>query len=338
LLNEPIEYRPDCNPSRIVHHEEIAVPVFTLPGNHDVRVHGYSLPAMGYYKYFGMTYIEALLYKDPIKLSTERALVVDKYCLKPYYQHINPFDDYFIRFGNRFFIMLNSGADSFLNIKSLLMANPGCVGLKDTQIAFIHRVFATCSSTCGDSSTGFFVSHSPILNPSVKGALWKALRSMFNGKKYVPPEFYKESNLKERGRTDTNITDDLNFDIGTISKNRERILKFLYKNRLTAISGHTHMQREFRFRLCGAENVCDPLDMDELVRKHLLEITWDDYTDNEKPAFVQDNRPFIFHTPSLGIRRLDEKREYGAFRMISLLGDRLEDIQVRHLSSLANDF
>jgi hypothetical protein len=337
LLNEPIEYRPGCNPTKIVHHEEIAVPVFTLPGNHDVRVHGYPLPAMGYYKYFGMTYFEAMLYKDPVKLPTEKALVLDKYCLKPYYQHINPFDDYFIQFGNRLLIMLNSGSDSFLNIKSLLMANPGCVGFKDTQLAFARRVLETCAPSCGDGSTGFLVSHSPILNPTAKGALWKSIMGAFGGKKYSPPEYYKESNLKARGRADTNIVDDLNFDIGTISRNRDQILKFLFKHRLTAISGHTHLQREFRFKLCGKGNECDPMAMDELVRKRLLEISWDDYTDNESPTFLQENRPFVLHTPSLGIRRLDEEREYGAFRMITFLGDRLEDIQVRHLSSLGSD-
>ncbi len=338
LLNEPIQYRPDCNPTKIVRHEEIAVPVFTLPGNHDVRVHGYPLPAMGYYKYFGMTYFEALLYKDPVKLPTEKALVLDKYCLKPYYQHINPFDDYFIRFGNRLFLMLNSGSDSFLNLKSLLMANPGCVGFKNTQLTFARRVLEACAPSFGDGSTGFFVAHSPILNPSIKGALWKSIKRALGGKKYAPPEYYKETSLKARGRADTNIVDELDFDIGTISKNREQILKFLFKHRLTAISGHTHMQREFHFRMCGKGNECDSIDLDELVKKRLLEITWDDYTENESPAFMQENRPFVLHTPSLGIRRLDEKREYGAFRMITFLGDRLEDIQVRHLSSLGNDF
>ncbi len=78
--------------------------------------------------------------------------------------------------------------------------------------------------------------------------------------------------------------------------------------------------------------------MDDLVKKDLLEITWDDYTVNETPAFIQENRPFVLHTPSLGIRRLEESREYGAFRMITFLGDRLENIEVRHLSSLGNDF
>ncbi|MEX2719576.1 MAG: metallophosphoesterase [Candidatus Sigynarchaeum springense] len=337
LLNLPIAYRHGCEPTKIVRHEEIAVPVFTLPGNHDVRVHGYPLTAMGYYKYFGLTRFEAMLYKDPVKLSAEKALVIDKYCLKPYYQHINPFDDYFVKLGNRLFIMLNSGADSFLNIKSLLMANPGCVGLKDTQLTFTRRVLESCTS-CHDGSTSFLVLHSPILNPALKGALWKSVQGILRGKKHAPPEYYKVASLKAHGRTDMNVVHDLDFGIGTISKNRDQILKLLYKHRMTALCGHTHLQREFRFGFKAKEDELAPLAMDEILKKRLLEITWDDFTDNEPPSFVQDNRPFVLQTPSLGIRRQEEKREYGAFREIVFLGDKLEGIQVRYLSRLGNEF
>ncbi|MBN2151569.1 MAG: metallophosphoesterase [Candidatus Lokiarchaeota archaeon] len=338
MLNLPVEYRAGCEPTKIVRHEELAVPVFTLPGNHDLRVHGYPLPAMNYYKYFGLTRFEAMLYKDPVKLSVEKSLAIDKYCLKPYYQHINPFDDYYVKLGDRLFIMLNSGADSFLNIKSLLMANPGCVGFKDTQLTFCRRVLEACAPACGDGSTSLFVSHSPILNPALRGAIWKSIQSALRGKKYAPPESYKEANLRAHGRADTNVVYDLDFGIGTISRNRDQVLKFLFKHRMTALCGHTHLQREFRFRFTGKPEEMEPMGMDDILKKKLLEIRWDDYTDNESPAFVQENRPFVLQTPSLGIRRQEEKRDFGAFREVTFLGDRLEGIQVRYLSRLGNEF
>ncbi|NMC06554.1 MAG: hypothetical protein GYA24_15160 [Candidatus Lokiarchaeota archaeon] len=338
LLNLPIIYRHGCEPTRIVLHEEIAVPVFTLPGNHDFRVHAYPLTAMGYYKYFGMTYFEAMLYHDPVKLSTEKALVIDKYCLKPYYQFINPFDDYAIKLGTRFFIMLNSGGDSFLNIKSLLMANPGCVGFKNTQIAFARNAVKMLSPANHDGAAPFLVSHSPVLNPALKGALWKSILSAIGLKRFGPPEQYKAGNLEEHGRGDaTNIINDLDFDIGTISKNRDTILKFLFKHKMMMLCGHTHLTREFRFRFHGPPEQYEPASLDDLARAGAMEITWDDFSETSTAPAMQEQAPFVLHTPSLGIRRLDEEREYGAFRMISLLGERLDAIRVRYLSRSGND-
>lgn len=336
LLNQPIEYRPDCQPKNIVYHEEIAVPIFTITGNHDVRVNGYALTATKFYRYFGMTALEAKLYSDPVKTSEIKALHLDKYCLKPYYQYINPFDDYFLKFGDRLFIFLNSGSDSFLSVKSLIMANPASTGFKNTQIRFATNVLNRYAIE-NDGRKVFFISHGPLLNPAFKRAIIQNKFRRMLPRRWLLPEFYKESNLKRFGVTNGDIGKRLDFFFGTITKNWISIMRLMQKHRMISLHGHTHLLREFHFNLCGEENACVNEDLEEVKKKTPISIYWDDYTSMKKPSFIEDQRPFVLQTPSLGIRRLDEDKLFGAFRKISLQGDQLEEIDVHYVSEHDED-
>jgi len=335
LLNQPIEYRPDCTPKNIVFHEEIAVPIFTLTGNHDVRVNGYPLTATKFYQYFGMTKLEAKLYSDPVKTSEIKALHIDKYCLRPYYQYINPFDDYFLKFGDQLFIFLNSGSDALLSVKSLIMSNPASVGFKNTQIKFAKNVISKIALPINGRM--FFVSHGPILNPAFKRALLQNKLGRLLPQKWITPNFYKESSLARFGISNHDVSKKLNFTYGTITKNWGRALKLLHDHRMIALHGHTHLFREFHFSSCDHTKDCELEDLEEIKKKNPFAIYWDDYSIFKDAKFFDDDRPFDLQTPSLGIRRLEEEKKFGAFRKISLQGNQLAEIDVHYVSDLDED-
>jgi hypothetical protein len=330
LLNESIEYRPSCKPKNIVVHEEIAVPIFTVTGNHDVRVNGYPLTATKYYRFFGMTDLEAKLYSDPVKLSEIKSLRIDKYSLQPYYQYINPFDDYFLKLGDRLFIFLNSGSDNFLSVKSLIMANPASVGFKKTQLQFATNVLSKIVMPAG--ARYFFVSHCPILNPAFKRALLQNKLGRFLPEKWTKPNFYKESSLARFGISNHDVSKNLSFTYGTITKNWGRFMKLLHDYRMIALHGHTHMLREFHFNMCKDGKACDIEELEEIKKKNPFAIYWDDYSTLKEAKFFEDNRPFDIQTPSLGLRRLDEEKKFGAFRKITLQGNELVEIKVHYVS------
>nr|MDO8113121.1 metallophosphoesterase family protein [Candidatus Sigynarchaeota archaeon] len=333
LLNEPLDSRPGPL-KKVIYHEEISVPVFTLTGNHDVRLNSYPLSAVGYYKYFGLTYIEAKLYSDPVQKAAMKAIAIDKYSLKSYYQFINPFDDYYVKLGNRLLLVLNSGSDSFINLKSLLMANPGGVGFRSTQVSFAEHIAEKFLVPGDDELRCFFISHHPIVNPALKlkRAMYLSIFRKFLPKKWIEPEYYKESNLDLHGIKDHDIIPVLSIDNGTISKGMTQILALISRFRLIALMGHTHLLREFRLSSGDGKISGEHVEKPHSALDGAFKIFWDDYTSTNNAEFIQKNRPFILQTPSLGLRRLDENQRFGAFRKITVSGPNLEEIQVMHVS------
>jgi hypothetical protein len=378
LLHDPIVYRPGCTPIEIVNFEELAVPLFTITGNHDVRLHGYPLTALGYYKYFGMNYLEAILYKDERRLSSHKSIIIDKYCLKPYYQFINPFDDYFVELGkNYLLILLNTGADRLLSVKSLLMANPGCVGFKDTQMnlataSISHRGSSSVGSEgfggprdessehededaeandinvshslsdgnldLADSGCVLFFSHAPVLNPPKPSSGSNTILHRLMPKRWRQPDEYKESALKARGIENTDISGEFDFAFGTITRNHGPTLQLLQgRNPMMAFAGHTHMLRELRFQIRDRGENVQGSELKELGHDKRIQIRWDDYSNKQPASSIQDNRPFAFQTPSLGISRMNVRDRFGPFRKISLLGTTLDEVDVHYVSDRTDD-
>ena len=164
LLNNSNSSDCQTNSSRRVSQEELTVPIFTLTGNHEQRINGYSMDLN--YHNFGISKTEAKLFQKSDKQSTFKSLVVDKMCLMPYYQFINPFDDYFVNFGSNCFIMLNSGSEAYSDIRSSVFRHPSCKGFSDKQMAFVKNVGEKIIENKNNIGVNFLLSHAPIINPA----------------------------------------------------------------------------------------------------------------------------------------------------------------------------
>ena len=89
--------------------------------------------------------------------------------------------------------------------------------------------------------------------------------------------------------------------------------------------GHTHRNREIRYVFSERKQI--------KKKENPFSIFWDDYSSKYPAEFIQNNPPFIFQTPSLGIAR-EKDRNWGAFRLIEIRKNKIANIQVKYLSRL----
>jgi predicted phosphodiesterase len=331
ILNKPIELRPDCDAIGVHAQQEIALPIFTLTGNHDVRVHGYPITSLGNYRKFRLTLLEANKYSDPFKQHRHKSLTIDKYCLGPYYQHINPYDDYFLNLGSNSFLFLNSGSDSFLDLKSLLMASPSAVGFSKKQYKFAFNVAKRFMKEYSDNTNNFLISHAPILNPQLKNPLFRKIAEILKLKKWVSPEIFKETSLRRRGVKEPRADNKLDFTFGTITHNWLETLALMYRYQMIALGGHTHNNREFRYIFCGKDSECSIKNPE--ITEIPFAIYWDNYTKTKSSEYLQKNKPFVLQTPSLGISDSWETK-WGGFRIIEIKDNKILSLSRNFVSDL----
>ena len=336
LLNDPLPLRTDVPATNIFQGEEMACPIYTVTGNHDVRVYGYPLSAStGIYRNFGISLLEAARYTDPFKKSQMKALVIDKYCLKPYYQYINPFDDYVLKFGPHTLFLLNSGSDTVLDLQSILMGNPSSLGFSKKQMKFFkNSIKKFGSKNINDIGSGFrfLVCHAPILNPVTKNPMIRKLLQMIKIRKLQPPEMFKERNLKRRDLPGNTAVKNLDFSFGTISRHRLDTLALMLTHRMIGLHGHTHQKREFRFVFSRKQSK---------IKRKSGEITndpfvvyWDDYSGDYSEEFWNANLPLILQTPSISIGRYEDRSKPGTFRCIQITENKLTSIRLKNLDDL----
>ena len=326
LLNFPSPQRGLIEYMNIYPQEELTVPIFTLPGNHDVRIYSYPLNSSKLYRHFGLNMMEANLYSDPLKKRRWQSLTIDKYSLQPYYQHINPFDDYFLEFGSNKFVLMNTRADSFLNLRNLLMANPNSKGFSDRQAIFMKNVGQKLISHNENDFTGnfFLISHAPLLNPIIKKSWKRKISEYLHKEDIFHIDEYKERRLAENGFNCLRSDPFLDFDYGVIKNNRVESLSLMLKYKMINLAGHTHLQNEFRFVI--SEN--------DVSGSQPFAIYWDDYTKLYPESFLNSRKPLVFQTPSLGIGRAETITKQGAFRLIHMENDLTVSNKVYYLSHI----
>lgn len=94
MLNRVIEPKPGTELTGIEPNEELLVPFFCIPGNHDYRVTHYSLTSLGIYKKLRLKGYEAWNYSDGNPALAP--LLVTKDALQGYYQNVNPYHDFYL--------------------------------------------------------------------------------------------------------------------------------------------------------------------------------------------------------------------------------------------------
>jgi hypothetical protein len=194
LLNLPQKKR-----AGMVKGEELLCPVFTIPGNHDYRPFHYDLRWAGMYRKIGLRLEEALALNDKLLAIPISAITKSKKALRAYFSEINPSLDFSLKLGKNNFIFLNSGSDSWKNLRDLLTGHPSVTGLKDRQIIYLENLI---NHKIKHGENTFLFVHGPPINPTKKIGFLKRLRhSLTRRIKYKIDEF-KETILHKLGIMD----------------------------------------------------------------------------------------------------------------------------------------
>ncbi len=338
LLNLPIPLREDIEPNFQVSSEELQFPILTCTGNHDVRVFGYPLTSLNIFRKLGFTQVEALMYEDPFKRRKFRALSTDRYTLRPYYQFINPFDDYFASFGQKIFIFLNSGGDSLFSFRKVLMGDPDSIGFSDKQLNLVKNVSRKLNPIDFDYPENlnhqiFLLTHAPIANPMIRKVFRRKFAQIFRNRAFFERERYKAHNLRRITKGDGKGNPYLHFDHGVISRNRIEFIKFMTENKVINISGHTHRSHEIQIKYKPQYSKTDENDM-EKIDDAAFSFYWDDFSSlpEYSPEFVQKNPPFVIQTPSLGINRNWDDIHRGAFRIYEIEENKITKLGLNFVS------
>ncbi|MFW9882579.1 MAG: metallophosphoesterase, partial [Candidatus Thorarchaeota archaeon] len=136
ILNFPLKEKY----KGVVRGEELNCPIFTTIGNHDYRPFPYDLTWAEMYKKIGLNASEAIALNEMFSASPITALTKTSSALKGYISEINSSLDFSIMLGNNLFIILNTGADSFKNIRDLITGHPSVTGVSYKQILYLENL------------------------------------------------------------------------------------------------------------------------------------------------------------------------------------------------------
>jgi len=315
----------------VIKGEEILCPIFTIPGNHDYRPYHYDLRWGGLYKKIGLNNNEALALNDKYLANPITAITKSFRSLKGYIYEVNPSLDYFLKLGQNNFIFLNSGSDSFKNLRDLISGKPSVTGLSTKQITFLLRLKNT---QLNRGETTFLFLHGPPINPKKSISLLKRVGKMIS-KDQVLTEIsqFKESVFQKLGLTKAKarIDEEFNVQFGTISSHWEDLIDFCKNNIILTLSGHTHELKEFRLGTSKANG--KETSESEIEQYQPIPIYYDLYSEiytNAKD--IENNGPFIVQTPALGLGGYHNPKLVGGFREIHIKNRKLDSFKVKFIN------
>lgn len=344
--------------------EEILVPIYTIPGNHDYR--GHSYPPKFCREMFGFKKEEMDLYPSS-KLSYFRAISANIKYLRGYFQFINPDLNFAKKFGNTHLIFLDSDKDSLIDLFDLLKGSPSTRGLRKKQLKWLKNY---CNREVKKTDNVILFSHAPPLNPPKIDILRKRLIELFpemaeeNEKTDSPKltiNLLKEYNLIDKF-DDPRIDTLVNLKFGTIVRNWEEILEFcldckshgINKRVNLVCSGHSHKNLEFRIQTLQGREIQNTAYI-EILPFHKIDIPCAVYLGNysleyaaeidylkqlEKEAqirrladhnLITNLYPFLCITTALGPRSLREYSNLQGFRTIRITENRIDDFRTQPL-------
>ncbi|MFX0044137.1 MAG: metallophosphoesterase family protein [Candidatus Hodarchaeota archaeon] len=312
--------------------EELLCPIITTIGNHDYRPYPYDLTWAEMYKKIGLNAAEAIALNEMFSASPISALTKSPFALKGYSSEINPFNDFYFMLGNNMFIFLNSGADSFKNIRDLLTGHPSVTGLSGRQIQFLENLI---NLKLRESSNTFLFLHGPPINTGTKHyslQLFGKKGSKILKKKLVD---FKESFLKKLGKPLSMARIDQSFNVkyGCISSNWEKLIKFCKDYCILTLSGHTHTLREFRLEEPKEKSYvydAPPFKLKKI--ENPAAIFYDIYSEMHTTSeIIEMNKPYIVQTPALGLGGYKNPKTAGAYREIIVKNGKLSSFRVYYI-------
>ncbi|MFW9946419.1 MAG: metallophosphoesterase family protein [Candidatus Odinarchaeota archaeon] len=319
--------------------QELICPIFTLPGNHDFRPYHYDLRWGGLYRKIGLNADEALALNDKLLANPISSITKSFMALKGYLLEFNPSLDYSIKFGTHQFIFLNSGSDSFKNVRDFLMGRPSVTGLSNRQIKYLENLI---NSQKSDRDNTYLFLHGPPLNPRKSASIFKKF-----GQKDIFKEFidnvdeFKETVIKKLGKQLSFARIDGKFDVkfGTISSNWEKLIEFCKNHCILTLTGHTHELNEFRLGDPKGERskvfTAPPFSLKKL--ENPAAVYYDLYSElYTNPKEIAQNAPFVVQTPALGLGGYHSNKLVGCYREIEIIKNKLSSFKVNFIRRKIN--
>lgn len=312
--------------------KELLCPIFTTVGNHDYRPYSYDLTWGEMYKKIGLNAAEALALNELFSSSPITAIMKSTSALKGYLSEINPSLDFSLILGDNNFIFLNSGSDSFKNIRDLVRGHPSVTGLTGKQIKYLENLI---NHKIKEKSNTFLFLHGPPINTGGE----KLSINIFEkkGRRFLKEkiEEYRESLLHKLGQPTSNARLDRHFNVkyGTVSSNWEKIIKFCKDYSTLVLAGHTHMQREFRLE--DPETKTRVYDSPPFSLKKIenpAAVYYDNYSELYSDAeSIEKHGPFVVQTPALGLGGYKNPETAGAYREVIIKEGKLHSFKVKYI-------
>jgi hypothetical protein len=285
------------------------------------------------YTKIGLNAAEAIALNELFSASPISALVKSTMALKGYLSEINPSFNFSLVLGKNNLIFLNTGSDSFKNVRDLITGHPSVTGVVGKQITYLENII---NNKLQENSNVFLFLHGPPINTGEKKISIKLFEKKGGRVIKEKIEDFKESILRKLGQTSSDVRLDRIFNVkyGTISTNWEKLVKFCKDYCTLTLSGHTHSLREFRLEDPETKTrVYDspPFSLKKIENPAAVyyDIYSELYTDAES---IKKHGPFIVQTPALGLGGYKNPETAGAFRIIEVKGGKLNSFKVEYIN------
>jgi predicted MPP superfamily phosphohydrolase len=322
LLNRPQKVRRG-----IIRGEEILCPIFTIPGNHDFRPYHYDIRWGNLYKKIGLNLNEAIALNDKLAANPIGSITRNFLALSGYLLEFNFKLNYTFKLGKYNFVLLNSGPDSFKNLRDFISGHPSATGLTNKQIHYLEYLI---NNVFNDKEHTFLFLHCPPINPQKKISIFdRFILAKVSGGLSRDFKHFKESLglTKHKSRIDSRF----NLKYGTISSNWEKLINFCKDHCFVTFSGHTHEFKEFRLEN-PEKSKTKVLDAPPFVLRKIenpAAVFYDVYSEiNTDFRTIQNNSPYILQTPALGLGGYHNPKLAGAYREIKIEKGKLASFKV----------
>ncbi len=333
IFKEIILNLPQKKRAGMIKGEELLCPVFTIPGNHDYRPFHYDLRWAGMYRKIGLRLNEALALNDKLLAIPISSITKSKKALRAYFSEINPSLDFSLKLGKNNFVFLNSGSDSWKNLRDMLSGHPSVTGLKDRQIVYLENLI---NKKIQDGENTFLFVHGPPINPRKKIGFLKRLRNSLTRKIMFKIDEFKETFLHKLGVEPSKARIDGKFNVkfGTISTNWEKLIYFCKEFCVLTLSGHTHALKEFRLG-DPKGNVSKVFSAPPFSLKKLenpAAVYYDLYSDiHTNPEDIEKYGPYVVQTPALGLGGYRDPKLVGAYREVKVHRGKLASFKIKFI-------
>ncbi|MFW9782173.1 MAG: metallophosphoesterase [Candidatus Heimdallarchaeota archaeon] len=317
----------------VIKGEELLCPIFTTVGNHDYRPFHYDITWAEMYKKIGLNAAEAVALNELFSASPITALMKSTMALKGYLSEINSSFDFSITFGENEFIFLNTGSDSFKNLRDLITGHPSVTGLSTRQIRYLENLI---NHKIKEKSKTFLFLHGPPINTGENKLSIKLFEK--KGGRFIKEklEDFRESLLAKLGQTKSDARLDKVFNVkyGSISSNWEKLVKFCKDYCFLTFTGHTHTQREFRLEDPETKTMvfdAPPFNLKKI--ENPAAIYYDTYSELYADAeSVEKHAPFVVQTPALGLGGYKNPENAGGYREVVFKDGKLSSFKVKFIN------
>ncbi|HUS50815.1 MAG TPA: metallophosphoesterase, partial [Candidatus Paceibacterota bacterium] len=217
IFKEIILDTPQKKRRGMIEGEELLCPIFTIPGNHDFRPYHYDIRWGNLYKKIGLNANEAIALNDQLFANPISSITRSFRALKGYFSEFNCTLDYSLKLGNSFFIFLNTGPDSFKNLRDFVSGHPSVTGITTRQIKFLEYLI---NNKVEENDNIFLFTHGPPINIQKNLSIFDRIAFKKSKNDFIGKfDEFRESVIKKLGKKPTQARIDLNFNVkyGTVS-------------------------------------------------------------------------------------------------------------------------